>query len=102
VSRYRLSRPAADDIVRLYLEGLDMFGPHQAQSYHDQLERAFDLIARYPEAGRLRETVAATVRIMPFQAHIIVYRPDPIDHVRILRIRHAAENWIDDPLGDPS
>lgn len=64
------------------------------------MERTFEMISAYPLAGRQQDIVAETVRILPFRSHIIVYRPDVEDQVRILRVRHAAENWIDDPLGD--
>lgn len=101
MTRYRLSREAAEDVFNIYLDGLELFGDRQAQSYHDEMERVFDMIATYPEAGRSRDSVAAHIRIMPFRSHIIVYRPDPEDHIRILRVRHSAEDWIDDPIGAP-
>ena len=45
---YRLTRAAADDLVMIYLAGVDMFGAAQAESYSDGLEAAFRFLADYP------------------------------------------------------
>ena len=76
---YQLTRAASDDLVAVYLYGLERFGPAQADGYHDGLER---------------EEIRSPVRIYPYKAHLIVYELGPNDNVLILRVRHAREDWL--------
>ena len=93
---YRLTRAAADDMVMIYLAGVDMFGPAQAESYSDGLEAAFSCLADYPRAARLRTEMVRPVRAYPYKSHLIIYRADH-DGVLIIRIRHAREDWVAEP-----
>ena len=68
---YQLTRAASDDLVAVYLYGLERFGPAQADGYHDGLEATFN-----------------------YKAHLIVYELGPNDNVLILRVRHAREDWL--------
>ena len=90
---YRLTRAAADDMVMIYLAGVDMFGPAQAEDYGDGLEAAFRFLADYPRAARLRAEMTRPVRAYPYKSHLIIYRAD-VDGVLIIRIRHAREDWM--------
>ena len=90
---YRLTRAAADDLVMIYLAGVDMFGAAQAESYSDGLEAAFRFLADYPRAARLRTEMVRPVRAYPYKSHLIIYRADR-DGVLIIRIRHAREDWM--------
>jgi len=76
-----------------------MFGVAQAERYSDGLEAAFQFLADYPRAARLRTEMPRPVRAHPYKSHLIIYRADQ-DGVLIIRIRHAREDWIDEP--DPS
>lgn len=95
---YRFTRAATDDLVAIYLEGLDRFGVAQADRYHDGLQRTFAFLAETPRAARLREEIDPPVRAHPFKAHIIVY-DEADDGVLILRVRHGREDWISSPEG---
>lgn len=92
---YRLTRAAADDMVMIYLSGVDMFGPAQAERYSDGLEAAFRFLADYPQAARLRAEMVRPVRAYPYKSHLIIYRADN-NGVLIIRIRHAHEDWMAD------
>ncbi len=89
---YRLTRAAADDLVTIYLQGLDMFGAAQADKYHEGLEGAFRFLAAYPRAARLRAELTIPVRAYPYKSHLVVYRADP-GGILIVRVRHAREDW---------
>lgn len=43
---WRLTQKAADDLVGIYLDGLERFGASQADIYHVQLETIFEFLAR--------------------------------------------------------
>ena len=95
--RWQLTRHAADDIVQIYLQGLEAFGATQADAYHIALEQLFEFLARYPRAARERHEITPPVRAHPYKAHLIVYEILPDDRILVLRIRHAREDWQDEP-----
>ncbi|MES9884119.1 MAG: type II toxin-antitoxin system RelE/ParE family toxin [Sedimenticola sp.] len=45
---YTLSRKAEDDIIYIFLAGVEQFGTHQAERYHDQLDKCFRFLADNP------------------------------------------------------
>jgi toxin ParE1/3/4 len=95
---YRISRKAEEDILDIYLAGIDRFGIAQAERYHTGLEGVFEIIARFPLVARQRHEISPPVRVHPYEAHIVVYLVD-VQGVLILRVRHGREDWFDDPTG---
>ncbi len=90
--KWRLSGPANRDIIQIYAQGVERFGFAQAEKYMDDLDAAFDRLASYPEAGRLRHEVSPAMRVVPFRSHLIFY--DVADsELLILRVRHGPEDW---------
>lgn len=102
MTRISISTSAERDLLNIFLQGIDLFGPGQAAEYAKGLQSGFEILAAHPDAGRERDDVAPGVRIWPMDAHVIVYRRDPDGGVRILRVRHGRENWIRNPLGSAS
>ena len=45
-----------------------------------------------------RSEITPPVRCHPHGAHLIIYRSEDDGGVTILRIRHASEDWDDDPV----
>lgn len=95
--KYELSAEAYDDFLRLHAQGAMQFGFDQVEEYVDGLERTFELIAANPRLARLRTEIAPPVRIHPHGSHLVIYC-ETSEGVLILRIRHARENWADEPL----
>lgn len=91
---YRLTKPAANDLVRIFIDGLDRFGLAQAADYRHGLEGTFAFLADFPRAARLREEISPAVRVHRYRSHLVVYRVDAEDRVVILRIRHGREDWL--------
>ena len=89
---YRLSRKAEDDVIQIYLAGVETFGVDQAERYHEGLERTFALLADFPQAAPERLELGGAPRVHPYKSHIIIYRLDDAD-IFILRVRHASEDW---------
>lgn len=89
---YRLTVKAEDDIVRIYLEGLALFGPQQADQYHNELSGLFQLLAENPRMARERAELSPPVRVHPHKAHVIVYLEDG-EGILIVRVRHGHEDW---------
>lgn len=91
---YRLSRLAEQDLIALFLDGVEHFGLAQAQAYHDLLANTFEFLADNPRAARLREEIDPPVWIHPVQAHLVVYRVDDEGGVFVIRVRHGHEDWM--------
>lgn len=47
---YKLSNTAKEDLIRIYLFGVQRFGEQQAERYLDPLFKHFDIIAQRPLA----------------------------------------------------
>ena len=98
MKRHRTSREADEDLIAIYEQGFDRFGPRQADQYLDELELAFERLAEFPGLGRLRTEHQPAVRTLSFGAHVIVYEEDDVG-VLIIRVRHGREDWRTDPRG---
>jgi toxin ParE1/3/4 len=96
---YRIARAAQADLINIYTDGVEQFGVVQAEKYQDRIEQVIVLIAENPEIARVRAEITPPVRIHPAKSHIIVYLIDDQNVVRILRVRHARENWTSKPTG---
>lgn len=97
---YRLSRAAKEDVIAIYVDGVAAFGIDQAEAYHARLERVFETLAANPRIARERTEITPPVRVHPYGSHLIVYVVEPDDSVLVVRVRHAREDWISDPLGE--
>jgi len=94
---YRLSRKAEQDLINIYREGTLLFGTAQAETYHQELARIFEILADNPKIVRERLEITPPVRIHPCGSHMVVYLMEEQD-VFILRIRHGREDWTKTPL----
>ena len=97
---YRLTHRAEEDVIALYLTGIEEFGEAVAEKYQDGLWRAFAFLSDYPAAARERLEITPSVRAHPYNSHMIVYVIDG-DDVLILAVRHGREDWISDPISEP-
>ncbi|SEJ52131.1 toxin ParE1/3/4 [Cyclobacterium xiamenense] len=82
--KFVLTRQAEEDLIEIYLYGLNEFGPIQAEKYHNSLKKAFERIAEnhkmFPLALNIREGYGYCVHI----SHTIFFTVS--DQVRIVRI----------------
>jgi toxin ParE1/3/4 len=93
---YTLSKAAENDIASIADYTVETFGIDQAIAYRDGLIRAFGFLAEFPRAARERTELRRNARVYPYQSHLIIYRIDG-DGILIQRVRHAREDWINDP-----
>lgn len=84
---YRLSNLAVEDFAAIYEYTLLNFGELQADSYTDDLERVFHLLAESPLIGRNCPEIADGVRRHDHQHHAIFYRPRDHD-IFVIRVLH--------------
>lgn len=93
-------RPRAqDDIVEIWSYIADD-SEAQADAFVDRLDAKFQLLARQPGLGRLREELARDLRSFPIGRYVVFYEPIP-DGIAIVRVLHSARDidaqFSDDP-----
>lgn len=96
---FRLTGQAETDIIQIYRYTAGTFGLAQADAYHARLERTFQIIDDQPRLARERREISPPVRVHLCGAHIIIYIIAPNESALIVRVRHASEDWHDDPIG---
>ncbi|WP_207539635.1 type II toxin-antitoxin system RelE/ParE family toxin [Sabulicella rubraurantiaca] len=89
---YRTTLQADDDIIAVYVRGYQEFGLTQAERYHAGLIAAFELIAANPRMARERRELDPSVRLHPYQSHLIVYLIDR-EGVLIVRVLQGRRDW---------
>ena len=94
---YKVSQKAQAEIIDIYLYGVEHFTEQQSDSYHASLSAAFDILAQNPELARERTELEPPVRVHPHGSHLIIYRIEDDRDIFIISIRHAREDWQDDP-----
>ncbi len=84
---YRLTRKADADLAAILLYTRMTWGDAQTVAYHDELIEAFEMLLRFPRAGRKR---SGTQRELVKGRHIIFYR-EAADGILVQRIMHGAQ-----------
>lgn len=88
----KLSNAAQRDLFDIALDGLDKFGPRQAEIYETGLVKCLDTLDRNPRIGSEHDDYVPPVRMFPYQSHVVVYRIEDAG-IFIIRICHAREDW---------
>jgi toxin ParE1/3/4 len=91
---YRLSPKAIADLEDIYAQGLEQFGPAQAERHLHELHGRFQLLSEFPGiAGRPLKGFSPPVHRFPFGAHIILFKHDDAGVV-IVRVFQARMDWL--------
>lgn len=88
MSGYKLSRRAEDDLLDMYIYGIERFGEAQGERYHIDMTACFALLATQPRMGREAATVAPGVRRHEHASHVIFYEEHG-EGILILALVHA-------------
>ena len=92
LTAYRLTPAARDDLEDIWLYTAQQWSMAQADRYMDILEDTFERLLFMPDMARERSEFDPPVRIHPNAAHLIIYRIEG-DHLAILRVLGAAQDW---------
>lgn len=88
MAKFKFSKKAAQDLKDIYQYSYREYGETQADTYIQELEKAFDLLAEDPLHCRERtEFIPSSVRIHHFNKHLIVYINEQ-DAILIVRLLH--------------
>lgn len=87
MTSYILATEARQDLIDIYLEGLERWGEVQADHYQNALHDVFAKLSVYPELGRHRPELSEQVRSFPHGSHVIFYikSNNEIAIVRVLK-----------------
>lgn len=95
-----LLRPRAqDDITEIWGYIADD-SELQADAFVDRLDAKFQLLARQPGLGRVREELAPGVRSFPVGRYVIFYE-SVSDGIAVVRVLHSARDLDAQFSGDP-
>ncbi|RZJ94794.1 MAG: type II toxin-antitoxin system RelE/ParE family toxin [Novosphingobium sp.] len=94
----RYTEAARADVRALRRHGVEAYGVARSDAYADGLQLSILRLEPFPEPSPHMPGVAPGIRVMPYRMHIVLYVVDE-QGVRILRIRHGAEDWLDFPDG---
>lgn len=88
MGRYQITKRAVQDLADIWNYTYDKWSERQADSYYDQLNKAFESIASYPEQGRNYDGIRRDLYGFKVNRHIIFYRIITNGMVEIARILH--------------
>jgi toxin ParE1/3/4 len=94
VKYYRLSAPADEDLLSIFLYTIEKWGEEQVPVYLGQLDDAFALLAENPLLirSKSREDLATCCRLLKVGLHVIVYRTEE-SYIAIARILHESMDF---------
>lgn len=87
MAKYRLTKEAESDLLKMFLYGFETFGLTQAEEYREGMIRCFELLAENPRIGRKADALAPGARRHEHARHVIIYDEQP-DGVLIIGIIH--------------
>jgi len=91
---WRTTKDADADLSEIGLSGAIAFGMPQSRRYVMRLIDMFETLAAHPEMARERQASRQIVRLMPCEAHHILYLISDGD-VIILRVLHHLQDWFE-------
>jgi len=91
---WHTTNEANEDLSEIGLAGALAFGLPHSRRYVQRLLDMFDTLAMHPEMAPERQAARQFVRLMPCEAHNILYLIRDEDIV-ILRVLHHLQDWFD-------
>ncbi len=97
MKKYKLSQQADDDLLTIFLEGINEWGYKQAEKYANELHDCFNILANHPDMGTTRKDLNKIPQSFVKGSHVIIYRiveKDLIEIATILPQRMDIPNLI--------
>jgi toxin ParE1/3/4 len=86
-----IKRPSArTDLIEIW-DNIADDSEARADKFIDDLDRKFQVLARKPNLGRLRDELAKDLRGFPFGRYIIFFLP-LADGIELVRVLHGARD----------
>ena len=91
--KLRISEPAKNDLIEIY-QHIAAENPAAAERLLKIFQEKFELLSKFPAAGRERNELIVGLRSFPVGKYLILYQPAG-EILEIVRVRHGATD-----LGD--
>jgi len=91
-NNYKTSKLAEEDLLDIFLKGIEDFGVKKAQQYSLEMDKAFNLLADYPNMGKSRDELFPGALSFSVGSHIVFYRKN-IKQIEISRILHKRMDY---------
>ena len=88
MSRYILTKKAANDLILIWNYTVDTWSENQADKYYEQIINHCDNLSSKPKQGKKYEKVIEGLRGSKINKHIIFYRELSASTIEIERILH--------------
>ncbi len=75
MKKYTLAPQAEQDLLDIFLTGLEHWGLAQAEQYAEELHDCFNLLAEQPGMGITRTELQGNPQSFVKGSHVIFYRP---------------------------
>jgi len=90
-----LTGDAVRDLDLMAVWGAQTFGYRQSEAYESRIVRMLDALAANPQMASERRAATQTVRLMPCEAHNILYLVRDGGDIVVLRILHHLQDWFE-------
>ncbi len=87
MAKYRLTKEAENDLLKIFLYSFETFGLAQAEEYRKDIIQCFELLAENPRLGRKADKFAPGARRHEHAHHVIFYDAQS-DGVLVIGIVH--------------
>ena len=91
-SNYRTSELAEEDLLAIFLFGIENFGTKRAKQYSLAIEDVFEQLAGFPGMGKSRDELFPGALSFSVGSHIVFYRKT-IDQIEIARVLHKRMDY---------
>ena len=90
MTRYALSKLAAESLDEIEQYTSERWGDEQAEQYIEALFAAFERLADDPMLGRRRSDIPPTLQVYGVGAHLVIYRSNEPQGVEVVTILHPS------------
>lgn len=74
MKKYKLAQQADNDLLKIFLEGIDKWGYKQAEKYANELHDCFNMLGDHPDIGTTRKDLKECPQSFMKGSHVIFYR----------------------------
>lgn len=91
-SNYKISELAEEDLLSIFLTGMEKFGIKRAKQYYLAIEDVFNQLATFPNMGKSRDELFPGALSFSVGSHIVFYRKTA-DQIEIARVLHKRMDY---------
>ena len=91
-SNYKISELAEEDLLAIFLSGMENFGIKRAKQYYLAIEDVFNQLANFPDMGKSRDELFPGTLSFSAGSHIVFYRKTT-NQIQVARVLHKRMDY---------